>query len=66
MDNIFKNIDEYNPNKKRKILIQLDDMITDMLGNKKLQPTVTQFFITSRKINICFHLATLVCSTKKY
>ena len=31
----YKNIEEYNPNKKRKILIVFDDMITDMLSNKK-------------------------------
>ena len=37
MDDIYKNIDEYNPNKKRKILIVFDDMIADMLTNKKSQ-----------------------------
>ena len=36
MDNIYKNIKEYNPNKKRKRLIVFDDMIADMLCNKKL------------------------------
>ena len=35
MDDIYKNIEEYNPNKKRKILIVFDDMIADMLTNKK-------------------------------
>ena len=35
MDDIYKNIKEYNP-KKREILIVFDDMITDMLNNKKL------------------------------
>ena len=35
MDNIYKNIVEYNPNKKRKILTVFDDMIADMLSNKK-------------------------------
>ena len=35
MDNIYKNIEEYNPNKKRKILIVFDNMIADMLSNKK-------------------------------
>ena len=33
MDDIYKNIEEYNANKKRKILIVFDDMITDMLSN---------------------------------
>ena len=36
MDNIYKNIEEDNPNKKRIILILFDDMIADMLSNKKM------------------------------
>ena len=36
MDDIYKNIEEYNPNKKRKILMIFDDMIADMLSDKKL------------------------------
>ena len=35
MDDVYKNIEEHNPNKKRKILIVFDDMIADMLNNKK-------------------------------
>ena len=35
MDYIYKNIEEYNPNKKRRILIVFDSMIADMLSNKK-------------------------------
>ena len=38
MDHIYKNIEDYNPNKKRKILIVFDDMIADMLTNRKLNP----------------------------
>ena len=34
IDNIYRNIEENNPNKKRKILIAFDDMIADMLSNK--------------------------------
>ena len=41
-DDIQKNIEEYSPDKKRKILIVFDDMIADMLGNKKLNPIVTE------------------------
>ena len=52
MDDIYKNIDEYNPNKKRKILIAFGDMIADMLSNKKLNPVVTGSFIRGRKLNI--------------
>ena len=35
MGNIYKNIEEYNPNKKRKTLIVFDDIIADMLSDKK-------------------------------
>ena len=45
MDNIYKNTEEYNPNKKRKILIIFDDMIADMLSNKKLNPIVTELLL---------------------
>ena len=34
-DDIYENIEEYNPNKKRKTLIVFDNIITDMLSNKK-------------------------------
>ena len=45
MDNIYENIKEYNPNKKRKMLIAFDNMIADMLRNKKLNLIVTELFI---------------------
>ena len=48
MDHIYKNNGQYNPNKKRKILVVFDDMIADMLSNKKLNPTVTELFIRGR------------------
>ena len=52
MDDIYKNIDEYNPNKERKRLILFDDMIADMLCNKKSNLIVTELFIRGRKLNI--------------
>ena len=52
MDDIYKNIEEYNPNKKRKILIVFDDMIADMVSNKKLNPIVTELFVRGRELNI--------------
>ena len=52
MDDNYKNVEEYNPNEKRKLLIVFDDMIADMLCNKKLNPIVTKLFIRSRKLNI--------------
>ena len=52
MQDVYKNIEDYNPNKKRKILIIFDDMIADMINNKKLNPVVTELFIRGRKLNI--------------
>ena len=52
MDEIYKNIEEYNPNKKQKVLIVWNDMIVDMLTNKKFNPIVSELFITGRKLNI--------------
>ena len=49
MDDISKTIDEYNLNKKRKILIVFYDMIADMLNNKKLNKIVTELFIRGGK-----------------
>ena len=56
MDDIYKNIEEYNPGKKCKTLIVFDDMIADMVSNKNLNPIVTKLFIRGRKLNISFLL----------
>ena len=52
MQDVYKNIRDYNPGRKRKVLIIFDDMIADMINNKKLNPIVTEFFIRGRKLNI--------------
>ena len=52
MQVVYKNTEECNLGKKRKILIVFDDMITDMINNKKLNPVVTELFIRGRKLNI--------------
>ena len=52
MGNVYSNNEEYNPNKKRTILIVFHDMIADMLSNKKINPIVTELFIRGRKLNI--------------
>ena len=49
MCNVCKNINHYNLNKENKILIVFDDMIADMIQNKKLNSTVTGLFIRGRK-----------------
>ena len=61
MNDSQENIEEYDPNKKLKILIVFDDMIADMLSNKKNSiPIVTGLFIRGRKLNI--HLAFILLS----
>ena len=61
MDDIYKNIEEYNPNKKRNILIAFGNLIADMLSNKIVNPIVTELFIRGRKLNI-----SLVFITQSY
>ena len=52
MDYLYENINDYNPNGKRKILIVFDDMIADITANKKLQAIIKELFIRCRKLNI--------------
>ena len=61
MEDLYKDIDEYNIDKERKILIVFDDMIADMINNKKLNSIVTELFIRGRKLNI-----SLVFITQSY
>ena len=52
MHDVYKNIDSYNPDKENKILIVFDDIIADMINNKKLTSIVTELFIRARRLNI--------------
>ena len=52
MQDVYKNIEEYNIGKKRKILIVFDNMNADMIINKKVNSVVTELFIRVRKLNI--------------
>ena len=61
MQDVYKNIEDYNPGKKRKVLIIFDDMIADMINNKKLNPIVTELFIRGRKHNISIVFITQYC-----
>ena len=61
MNDIFENIDNYNPNRRRKILIVFDDMIADIMTNKKFQSIIKELFIRCRKLNI-----SLVFITQSY
>ena len=61
MQHVYKNIEEYNPGKKRKVLIVIDEVITNMISNKKLNSLATKIFSRDRKLNIL-----LVVITQSY
>ena len=52
MDDVSEYFDDYNPNRKRKILIASDDMIAEIMTNKKFQAIIKELFIKCRKLNI--------------
>ena len=52
MNDVYENIDNYNPKRKRKILIVFDDMIADIMTNKRFQSIIKELFIRCRKLNI--------------
>ena len=56
MQDVYKNIEDYNPGKKRKILIVFDDMIADMINNKKLNSIVTEVLLLSEVEKLIFLL----------
>ena len=51
MHDVYKNIDEYNMDKENKTIV-FDDMIADMIHNKKINSIITKLFIRGRKLNI--------------
>ena len=52
MNDVYENINDYHLNRKRKILILFDDMIADIMTNKKFQAIIKDLFIRCRKLNI--------------
>ena len=52
MHDVYKKIDDCNPDNENQILIVFDDMIADMIYNKKLNSIVTELFIRGIKLNI--------------
>ena len=50
MQDVYENIEDYNLEKEGKILIVFEDMIADMINNKKLNPIVNELFIRGRKL----------------
>ena len=67
MNDVFKNIEQYNP-KQRKTLIILNDIIAGIHSNKKLNPIVTELFIRYRKLKhfSCFYYTILFCCAKNF
>ena len=61
MQDVNKNTDGYNVDKERTVLIVFDDMIADMINNKKLNSVITELFARGRKLDIC-----LVFITQSY
>ena len=61
MHGVYQNIDDYNPSRKRKILIVFDDMIADIMSNKKFKGMNKELFIRCQKVNI-----SLVFITQSY
>ena len=61
MDDVYENIHDYNSSRKRKILIVFDDMIADIMTNKRFQAIIKELFIRCRKLNI-----SLVFITQSY
>ena len=61
VNDVYENIDNYNPKRKRKILIVFDDMIAGIMTNKKFQSIIKELFIRCRKLNI-----SLVFTTQSY
>ena len=52
IDDVYEHLEDYNPTKKRRVLIMFDDMIAAMKSNKKSSPIVTELFLGGRKFNI--------------
>ena len=61
MQDVYKNVDECNPDKENKMLLVFDDVIADMINKKKLNSILTKLFIRGRKLNI-----SLVFITQSY
>ena len=61
MDDAYKDIDNYNPKRDKKVLIVFDDMIAGIMANKRFQAIIKELFISCRKPNI-----SLVFITQSY
>ena len=50
-DDVYENLEDYNPKKKRRVLQDIENMKADTESNKKLSPIVTGLFLRGRKLN---------------
>ena len=57
MDDVYENINDYNPSRKRKILIVFDGTIADITSNKNVQAIIKELFIRWRKFHLCLSLS---------
>ena len=52
LDDVYENIDDYSPSRKRKILMVFDDMVADVKSNKNFQLKIEELFIRFKRLNI--------------
>ena len=65
MDEVYENIDNYNPSRKRKFLILFDDMIADIMSNKKFKAIIKELFIRLSEYFTCFYHSVLFFYSKR-
>ena len=56
IDDVYENLENHNPTKKRRVLIVFDDIIADMESNEKLSSTVTELFLRGKYLKLCLLL----------
>ena len=66
MHDVYKNIDDYNLDRENKIVIVFDDMIADMINNRRLDSIVTKLFIRGRKLNVSLVFTTVRPNTTHF
>ena len=64
MNDVYENISEYIPARKRKDLIVFDDMIAEIMANKQYQAIIKELFIRCRKLSIIYHPILFFCSKR--
>ena len=52
MDDVLDDINNYNKNRDKKVLMISDDMIADIMRSKKFKAIIKELFIRCRKLNI--------------